>query len=46
MNTKVLNEPELIAVEGFGQKDLYQRREKIFTRGVKGFYQRLRLYTG
>ncbi len=46
MNVQVPHEPELIAVEGFSRKDLYQRREKIFTRGVKGFYQRLRLYTG
>lgn len=26
--------------------DLYQKREKIYTRKIEGFYQRLRLYTG
>lgn len=26
--------------------NLYEKREKIFTRSVEGFYQRLRLYTG
>jgi cytochrome c oxidase accessory protein FixG len=26
--------------------DLYQRREKIYTRKIEGFFQRLRLYTG
>ena len=26
--------------------DLYQRREKIYTRKIEGFYQRLRLFTG
>lgn len=26
--------------------DLYQKREKIYTRAIEGFYQRLRLYTG
>jgi len=31
---------------GFGPTDLYQRREKIFTRYVGGFFQRLRFYTG
>lgn len=33
-------------LEGFSQRDLYQRREKIFTRFVGGFYQRLRFFTG
>jgi cytochrome c oxidase accessory protein FixG len=42
---------ELIASDaeaeaGFATVDLYRRREKIFTRHVRGFYQRLRLYTG
>ncbi len=31
---------------GFAAADLYQRREKIFTRNVSGRFQRLRLYTG
>ena len=26
--------------------DLYQRREKIYTRKIEGFFQRIRLYTG
>lgn len=37
---------EPITLEGFGPKDLYQRREKIFTRFVGGFYQRLRFFSG
>ncbi len=35
-----------VTLIGFGQKDLYARREKIFTRFVGGFYQRLRFFTG
>lgn len=35
-----------IRLEGFGERDLYQRREKIFTRYVGGFFQRLRYFTG
>ncbi|MCR9278370.1 MAG: cytochrome c oxidase accessory protein CcoG [Pseudomonadaceae bacterium] len=37
---------EPITLEGFGPKDLYQKREKIFTRFVGGFYQRLRFFSG
>ncbi|MEM8768488.1 MAG: cytochrome c oxidase accessory protein CcoG [Pseudomonadota bacterium] len=37
---------EPVRLEGFGPKDLYQRREKIFTRFVGGFFQRLRFFTG
>ena len=37
---------EPIKLEGFGPTDLYQRREKIFTRYVGGVFQRLRFYTG
>ncbi|MDX9875322.1 MAG: cytochrome c oxidase accessory protein CcoG [Spongiibacteraceae bacterium] len=29
-----------------GEIDLYQKREKIYTRKVEGFYQRIRLFTG
>lgn len=29
-----------------GEIDLYQKREKIYTRAIQGFYQRIRLYTG
>ena len=35
-----------VKLEGFGPRDLYQRREKIFTRFVGGFFQRLRFFTG
>jgi len=37
---------EPVRLEGFGPQDLYQRREKIFTRFVGGFFQRLRFFTG
>ena len=37
---------EPVNLIGFGPTDLYQRREKIFTRYVGGFFQRLRFYTG
>jgi len=37
---------EPVKLEGFGERDLYQRREKIFTRYVGGFFQRLRFFTG
>ena len=50
MNTSSTGErqaPEQpVRLEGFGERDLYQRREKIFTRFVGGFYQRLRFFTG
>jgi len=44
-------DPELIDVEEIApaevaELDLYQKREKIYTRKIEGFYQRLRLYTG
>ncbi len=29
-----------------GELDLYQKRERIYTRKVEGFFQRIRLYTG
>ena len=31
---------------GVAEIDLYQKREKIYTRKITGFYQRIRLYTG
>ena len=40
------NDSDIIAVEGFTPQDLYQRREKIFTRYVGGHFQKLRFYTG
>ena len=35
-----------VRLEGFSEQDLYQRREKIFTRYVGGRFQKLRFYTG
>ena len=37
---------EPVKLEGFGPQDLYQKREKIFTRFFGGFLQRLRVFTG
>lgn len=37
---------EQLAPAEVGELDLYQRREKIYTRKIEGFFQRLRLYTG
>jgi cytochrome c oxidase accessory protein FixG len=37
---------EPVRLEGFGERDLYARREKIYTRFVGGFFQRLRFFTG
>ena len=34
------------ATAGFAPVDLYQRREKIFTRAIEGRFQRIRLYSG
>jgi len=36
---------DLIPV-GVAELDLYQKREKIYTRKIEGFYQRIRVYTG
>lgn len=50
--SKASKRPDLIdAIEeftpgGVAELDLYQKREKIYTRAIKGFYQRLRTYTG
>ena len=46
-----MREEDNIAVENLapvevGELDLYQKREKIYTRKIEGFYQRLRLFTG
>ena len=35
-----------VAPAEVAELDLYQRREKIYTRKIQGFYQRLRLFTG
>lgn len=42
---------DLIASDQLGlaelaEVDLYQKREKIYTRRIEGFFQRIRLYTG
>ena len=34
------------ATAGFTPVDLYQRREKIFTRTIQGRFQRIRMYSG
>ena len=50
--SKASKRPDLIdAVEDFhpdgvAELDLYQKREKIYTRATKGFFQRLRVFTG
>jgi cytochrome c oxidase accessory protein FixG len=46
-----MSDPDLIelldvAPAEVAEIDLYQRREKIYTRRMEGFFQRLRLYTG
>ena len=35
-----------VAPAEVGEIDLYQRRERIYTRKVEGFFQKIRLYTG
>ena len=35
-----------VAPAEVAELDLYQKREKIYTRKIEGFFQRLRLYTG
>ena len=37
---------EVFHPAGVAELDLYQKREKIYTRKIEGFYQRIRLYTG
>lgn len=46
-----MSDPDLIDVQEVvpaevAELDLYQHREKIYTRKIEGFYQRLRVYTG
>jgi len=46
-----MSDPELIDVRDVapkevGEVDLYQKREKIYTRKIEGRFQRLRLFTG
>ena len=35
-----------VTAAGFAPVDLYQRREKIFTRAIEGRFQKIRLYSG
>lgn len=35
-----------VAPAEVGEIDLYQRREKIYTRKIEGYFQRIRLFTG
>ncbi|MEM8942611.1 MAG: cytochrome c oxidase accessory protein CcoG [Pseudomonadota bacterium] len=42
---QLIDAQELLPAE-LGEVDLYQRREKIYTRSIEGFYQRLRMFTG
>lgn len=37
---------EDLAPSEVSELDLYQRREKIYTRNIEGFFQRIRLFTG
>jgi cytochrome c oxidase accessory protein FixG len=46
-----MSEDDLIPLEELapaevGELDLYQKREKIYTRKIEGFFQQLRLFTG
>ena len=46
-----MSDPDLIDLQEIApaevaEIDLYQRREKIYTRSIEGFFQRLRLFTG
>lgn len=50
MNTKqksvdIIDVQEVAPAE-VAELDLYQKREKIYTRKIEGFYQRLRMFTG
>ncbi len=46
MKDKHLIEVHEFAPAEVSELDLYQRREKIYTRKIEGFFQRIRLYTG
>lgn len=43
--TKEISEDDL-AISEVAEIDLYEHREKIYTRNMEGFFQRIRLYTG
>jgi len=46
MSDEDLIDLQEVAPAEVAEVDLYQRREKIYTRKIEGFYQRLRLFTG
>jgi cytochrome c oxidase accessory protein FixG len=46
MSDKDLIDLQEVAPAEVGEIDLYQRREKIYTRKIEGHFQRIRLYTG
>ncbi|MEH6567689.1 MAG: cytochrome c oxidase accessory protein CcoG [Halioglobus sp.] len=46
MSDKDLIDVQEVAPAEVAEIDLYEHREKIFTRKIEGFYQRLRLFTG
>jgi cytochrome c oxidase accessory protein FixG len=46
MSDKDLIDLQEVAPAEVGEIDLYQRRERIYTRKLEGFYQKVRLYTG
>lgn len=41
-----VTELDTIAPAEVSERDLYQKREKIYTRKIQGFFQRIRLFTG
>jgi len=46
MSDKDLIDLQEVVPAEVGEIDLYQRREKIYTRKIEGFYQRVRLFSG
>jgi cytochrome c oxidase accessory protein FixG len=46
MSDQDLIDLQEVAPAEVGELDLYQRREKIYSRKIEGFFQRIRLFTG
>lgn len=46
MSDNTLIDVQELAPAEVAEIDLYQRREKIYTRKIEGFFQRIRLFTG
>jgi cytochrome c oxidase accessory protein FixG len=46
MSDEDLIDLQEVAPAEVAELDLYQHREKVYTRKIEGFYQRVRLYTG